>query len=168
MFERFTERARQVIVLAQDEARGLGHDYIGTEHILLALLREEEGLGARTLREAGVSLADVRRRIDAGVGDPKAAGQIPFTPHARRVLEAALRRAVRWGHPWIGTEHLLVGLLADPSSRAVRILADAGVQPAAVAERLFATIGFTDAAGEAAGYAPAAAEADERKPDTRH
>jgi ATP-dependent Clp protease ATP-binding subunit ClpC len=167
VFERFTEPARQVIVLAQDEARSLRHDYIGTEHLLLALLREEEGLAARTLRELGVSLGGVRGQIDSGAGELKAAGQIPFTKHARRVLEAALRSGVRWGHAFIGIEHLLVGLLADPSSRAVRILADAGLQPAAIAERLFATIAFADPTGEAAGYAPAAAETNERRPETR-
>ena len=161
MFERFTDPARQVVVLAQDEARALKHDYIGTEHLLVGLLREEEGLAARTLDDAGVTLAGVRARIDPGVGEAKATGQIAFTPHAKRALEQALRSAVRWNHAFIGTEHLLVGLVADPSSRAVRALADAGVQPAAIAEPLFATIGFADPAGEASRYAPAAPEPDE-------
>ena len=138
MFDRFTSPARQVIVFAQDEARELKQDYIGTEHLLLGLLREEEGLAARTLPEVGVTSA-----------------------HARHVLENALRTAVRWSHGMIGTEHLLAGLLADPSSRAVRLLADAGLQPAAIAERLFTTMQFTDPAAEASGYAAAAAETDE-------
>ncbi|MDX6441388.1 MAG: ATP-dependent Clp protease ATP-binding subunit ClpC [Gaiellaceae bacterium] len=166
MFDRFTPPARQVIVLAQDEARELKQDYIGTEHLLLSLLREGEGLAARTLREAGVSNADLRARIVSAGGEGKDAGQIPFTKHARHVLENGLRIAVRWNHGMVGTEHLLAGLLADPSSRAVRLLADTGLQPAAIAERLFATMGFTDPAGEGSGYAPAAAESDEVRPLT--
>jgi ATP-dependent Clp protease ATP-binding subunit ClpC len=161
MFERFTPRARQVIVLAQDEARELTYDYIGTEHLLLGLMREEEGLAARTLRELGVVCADLRAQIGSAGGERKETGQMMFTEHGRRVLEGALRTAVRWGHGMIGTEHLLAGLLADPSSRAVRVLADAGLQPAAIAERLFATLHFTDPAAEASSYAPALAETDE-------
>jgi len=166
MFDRFTPPARQVIVFAQDEARELKQDYIGTEHLLLGLLREEEGLAARTLREAGVVTADVRARIGSTGGERKEAGQIPFTKHARNVLESALRTAVRWNHGMIATEHLLAGLLADPLSRAVRLLADAGQQPALIAERLFTTMQFTDPAAEASGYAPAAAETDEVRPVT--
>jgi ATP-dependent Clp protease ATP-binding subunit ClpC len=166
MFDRFTPPARQVIVLAQDEARELMQDYIGTEHLLLSLLREEEGLAARTLREVGVVSADVRAQIGSAGSERKEAGQIPFTKHARHVLENALRTAVRWNHGMVGTEHLLAGLLADPSSRAVRLLADAGLQPALVAERLFTTMQFTDPAAEASGYAPAAAETDEVRPLT--
>jgi ATP-dependent Clp protease ATP-binding subunit ClpC len=166
MFDRFTPRARQVIVLALDDARELTYDYIGTEHLLLGLLREEEGLAARTLRELGVVSADLRARIGSAGGKRKDTGQIVFTRHARHVLEDALRTAVRWNHGMIGTEHLLAGLIADPSSRAVRLLADAGLQPAAIAGRLFATLGFTDPAAEASGYAPAAAETDEVRPRT--
>jgi ATP-dependent Clp protease ATP-binding subunit ClpC len=166
MFDRFTPRARQVIVLAQDDARELTYDYIGTEHLLLGLLREEEGLAARTLRELGVTCEDIRARIGSAGGERKETGQIAFTRQARNVLESALRTAVRWNHGMLGTEHLLAGLIADPSSRAVRLLADAGLQPAAIAERLFATMQFTDPAAEASGYAPAAAESDEVKPLT--
>jgi ATP-dependent Clp protease ATP-binding subunit ClpC len=166
MFDRFTPRARQVVVFAQDDARELTYDYIGTEHLLLALLREEEGLAARTLRELGVTCEDMRARIGSAGGERKEAGQIPFTNHARHVLENALRIAVRWNHGMIATEHLLAGLLADPSSRAVRLLADGGLQPAAIAERLFTTMQFTDPAAEASAYAPAAAEADEVRPLT--
>ena len=99
-------------------------------------------------------------------GERKEAGQILFTRHARNVLENALRTAVRWNHGMIGTEHLLAGLLADPSSRAVRLLADGGLQPAVIAERLFTTMQFTDPAAEASAYAPAAAETDEVRPLT--
>jgi ATP-dependent Clp protease ATP-binding subunit ClpC len=166
MFDRFTPRARQVIVLAQDDARELTYDYIGTEHLLLGLLREEEGLAARELRELGVVFADVRAQIGSAGGERKETGQIAFTRHARNVLENALRTAVRWNHGMIATEHLLAGLLADPASRAVRLLADAGLQPALIAERLFTTMQFTDPAAEASGYAPAAAEAEEVRPLT--
>jgi ATP-dependent Clp protease ATP-binding subunit ClpC len=166
MFDRFTPRARQVIVLAQDEARELTYDYIGTEHLLLGLMREEEGLAARTLRELGIDCADVCARIGSAGGERKETGQIAFTRHARNVLESALRTAVRWNHGMIGTEHLLAGLIADPSSRAVRLLADVGLQPAAIAERLFTMMQFTDPAAEASGYAPSAAESDEVRPLT--
>jgi ATP-dependent Clp protease ATP-binding subunit ClpC len=165
MFDRFTPSARQVVVLAQDEARELRHHYIGTEHLLLGLLREEEGLAARTLREAGVVLTDVRVGVGS-TGAERETGQIQFTTHARRLLEGGLRAAVRWGHGFVGTEHLLAGLVADPSSRAVRLLADNGLQPATLAERLFATMQFADAAAEASRYAPAAAETDEQRPLT--
>src|ERR1700744_5424047 len=94
LFERFTERARQVVVLAQEEARTLKHNYIGTEHILLGLLREEEGLVARIV----------------GSGEEVTSGQIPFTPRAKKVLELALREALSLGHNYIGTEHILLGL----------------------------------------------------------
>jgi ATP-dependent Clp protease ATP-binding subunit ClpC len=163
VFERFTPRARQVIVFAQEEARELTYDYIGTEHLLLGLLREEEGLAARTLRELGVGYAELRTQVGSAGGEHKQTGQLMFTTHARRVLEGALRTAIRWAHGMIGTEHLLAGILADPSSRAVRLLADAGLQPRTIAERLFTTIGFADPAGEASRYAPAAAETDEGK-----
>jgi ATP-dependent Clp protease ATP-binding subunit ClpC len=161
VFERFTPRAREVVVRAQNEARELTYDYIGTEHLLLGLLREEEGLAGRTLRELGVRYAELRTHIGSAGGEPKQTGQMTFTKHARRVLEGGLRTAVRWNHGMIGTEHLLAGLLADPSSRAVRLLADAGLQPAAIAERLFVTMHFTDPAAEASSYAPALGETDE-------
>jgi ATP-dependent Clp protease ATP-binding subunit ClpC len=166
MFDRFTPRARQVIVLAQDEARELTYGYIGTEHLLLGLLREEEGLAARTLRELGVGCAETRAQVGSAGGERKETGQIAFTKHARQVLENALRTATRWNHGIVGTEHLLAGLLADPSSRAVRLLADAGLQPALVAERLFSALQFSDPAAEASRYAPAAAETDEVRPIT--
>jgi ATP-dependent Clp protease ATP-binding subunit ClpC len=166
MFERFTERARNAVVLAQGEARGLKHDYIGTEHLLLGLLREEDGLAARTLGGVGLVLADVRASVGSANGEEVATGQIPFTKHAKRALETALLTANRWGHGFVGTEHLLAGLLADPSSRAVSVLAASNLQPATVAERLFATMQFTDPAGEASSYAPAAAQTDEEPPVT--
>jgi ATP-dependent Clp protease ATP-binding subunit ClpA len=118
VFERFTERARQVVVLAQDEARALSHNYIGTEHILLGLLREEEGIAARVLGELGVTLEAIRSQVAqiVGRGDEVTSGQIPFTPRAKKVLELGLREARRLGHNWIGTEHILLGLRARPKA----------------------------------------------------
>jgi ATP-dependent Clp protease ATP-binding subunit ClpA len=117
----------------------------------------------RCVTSASCTPSSVRRSARQAANTRKT-GQIPFTKHARRVLENALRTAVRWEHEALRTEHLLVGLLADPSSRAVRRLADAGLQPATIAERLFTNMQFADPAGEASGYAPAAAESDEVSP----
>ena len=111
MFERFTERARQVVVLAQEEARTLKHNYIGTEHILLGLLREEEGLAARVLESLDITVERVRAQVVriVGSGEEVTSGQIPFTPRAKKVLELALREALSLGHNYIGTEHILLG-----------------------------------------------------------
>jgi ATP-dependent Clp protease ATP-binding subunit ClpC len=126
LFERFTERARQVVVLAQDEARALKHNYIGTEHILLGLLREEEGLAARVLESLDITVEEVRAQIAriVGQGDEVTTGQIPFTPRAKKVLELALREALSLGHNYIGTEHLLLGLVRENEGVAARILLD--------------------------------------------
>ena len=126
MFERFTERARQVVVLAQDEARALKHNYIGTEHILLGLLREEEGLAARVLDSLDITVEDVRANVAriVGQGEEVTTGQIPFTPRAKKVLELALREALSLGHNYIGTEHILLGLVRENEGVAARILLD--------------------------------------------
>src|ERR671910_744666 len=115
LFERFTERARQVVVLAQDEARALKHNYIGTEHILLGLLREEEGLAARVLESLDITVEEVRAQVAriVGQGDEVTTGQIPFTPRAKKVLELALREALSLGHNYIGTAHILLDFDAD-------------------------------------------------------
>ena len=115
MFERFTERARQVVVLAQEEARTLKHNYIGTEHILLGLLREEEGLAARVLESLDITVERVRAQVVriVGSGEEVTSGQIPFTPRAKKVLELALREALSLGHNYIGTEHILLGLVRE-------------------------------------------------------
>ena len=128
MFERFTERARQVVVLAQDESRTLGHDYIGTEHILLGLLREEEGLAARVLESLDLTIERVRAQVVSivGLGETAATGQIPFTPNAKEALEFSLREALSLGHDWIGTEHILLGLVRATDGVAARILLDFG------------------------------------------
>ena len=128
MFERFTERARQVVVLAQDEARALRDDHIGTEHLLLGLMREEPGVAARVLGEAGVDVDVVRDRIRAIVGerDDASPGAIPFSPGAKAALEAALRESLDVGHNFIGTEHILLGILRNPEPQVSAVLAAAG------------------------------------------
>src|ERR1051326_4128763 len=131
MFERFTERARRVVVLAQDEARELKHEYIGTEHLLLGLLRERESVAARALAGLGVTLDEVRERVQAAspAGERSPAGQIPFTPRAKRTLELSLREALAHGHNHIGTEHVLLGLSRDEDGIAVQILRELGTDP---------------------------------------
>jgi ATP-dependent Clp protease ATP-binding subunit ClpC len=127
MFERFTKRARQVVVLAQDEARALKHNYIGTEHILLGLLREEEGLGARVLESLDITIDEVRAQVAriVGQGDEEVTtGQMPFTPRTKKVLELALREALSLGHSYVGTEHILLGLVRENEGVAARILLD--------------------------------------------
>src|SRR5215211_5500758 len=126
VFERFTERARQVVVLAQEEARILKHNYIGTEHILLGLLREEEGLAARVLEGLEITVEEVRAQVIriVGSGEEVTSGQIPFTPRAKKVLELALREAVPLGHNYLGTEHLLLRLLGENEGVVAHNLAD--------------------------------------------
>jgi ATP-dependent Clp protease ATP-binding subunit ClpA len=115
-----------VIVLAQDEARALKHNYIGTEHLLLGLLREDEGLAARVLESLDITVEEVRAQVAriVGQGEEIATGQIPFTPRAKRVLEHALREAIALGHNYVGTEHVLLGLVADYDGVAAQILLD--------------------------------------------
>jgi ATP-dependent Clp protease ATP-binding subunit ClpC len=127
VFERFTERAKQVVVLAQDEARALKHNYIGTEHILLGLLREEEGLAARVLESLDITVEEVRAQVARIIGpgdEPIVSGQIPFTPRAKKVLELSLREALSLKHNYIGTEHILLGLVRENEGVAARILLD--------------------------------------------
>ena len=125
MFERFTEPARQVVVLAQDEARTLRHNYIGTEHLLLGLLRED-GAAARALDEFDVTFEEVQAQVARiiGQGDEVTTGQIPFTPRAKKVLELSLREALDSGDNYIGPEHILLGLLREGEGVAARILMD--------------------------------------------
>jgi ATP-dependent Clp protease ATP-binding subunit ClpA len=124
MFERFTERARRVVVHAQEEATGLNHNYIGTEHLLLGLMREEEGVAARALRELEISQDAVRERVVEiiGRGSEPPSGHIPFTPRAKKVLELSLREALQLGHNYIGTEHILLGLIAEGEGVAAQVL----------------------------------------------
>ena len=128
MFERFTERARQVVVLAQDEARALKHNYIGTEHLLLGLLRDPESVAGEVLSSLGVRLEEVRGQVArlVGQGDEAAVGQIPFTPRGKKVLELSLREALSLRHEYIGPEHILLGLARENEGVAARILLDFG------------------------------------------
>ena len=128
MFERFTDRARRVVVLAQEEARTLNHNYIGTEHVLLGLIHEGEGVAAKALASLGISLEAVRQQVEAIIGQgPRApSGHIPFTPRAKKVLELALREALQLGHNYIGTEHILLGLISEGEGVAAQVLVKLG------------------------------------------
>jgi ATP-dependent Clp protease ATP-binding subunit ClpC len=112
LFEKFTDKARRVVVLAQEEAKLLNHNYIGTEHILLGLIHEGEGVAAKALEALGINLEQVREQVQdiIGQGQQSPSGHIPFTPRAKKVLELSLREALQLGHSYIGTEHLLLGL----------------------------------------------------------
>jgi ribosomal protein S18 acetylase RimI-like enzyme len=134
VFERFTDGARRVVVFAQEEARLLEHGYIGTEHLLLGLIAEGEGIGAQALRELEVSLGEVRARIEQiiGRGEGVPTGNIPFTPRAKKVLELALRESHRLGHDYIGTEHILLGLVREGEGVAGQVLMTSGIRLADV------------------------------------
>ena len=129
MFERFTDRARRVVVLAQEEARDLDHNYIGTEHLLLGLCHEGAGVAVAALEALGVSLAAVREQVGVivGRGSQPPSGHIPFTPRAKKVLELSLRESQQLGHEYIGTEHLLLGLVREGQGVAARVLGNLGV-----------------------------------------
>src|SRR6476660_7785304 len=124
MFERFTDRSRRVVVLAQEEARMLNHNYIGTEHLLLGLIHEGEGVAAKAIEALGISLAAVRSEVNemVGRGERASAGHIPFTPRAKKVLELSLREALQLGHNYIGTEHILLGLIREGEGVAAQVL----------------------------------------------
>ncbi|MQA78375.1 MAG: AAA domain-containing protein [Streptosporangiales bacterium] len=128
MFERFTDRARRVVVLAQEEARMLNHNYIGTEHILLGLIHEGEGVAAKALESLGISLEAVRQQVEdiIGQGQQAPSGHIPFTPRAKKVLELSLREALQLGHNYIGTEHILLGLIREGEGVAAQVLIKLG------------------------------------------
>ncbi|WP_306363835.1 ATP-dependent Clp protease ATP-binding subunit [Nocardia sp. CC227C] len=128
MFERFTDRARRVVVLAQEEARMLNHNYIGTEHILLGLIHEGEGVAAKSLESLGISLEGVRSQVEEiiGQGQQAPSGHIPFTPRAKKVLELSLREALQLGHNYIGTEHILLGLIREGEGVAAQVLVKLG------------------------------------------
>lgn len=143
MFERFTDRARRVVVLAQEEARRLNHSYIGTEHILLGLLAEEQGLGAQALVAMGTDLDSVRAAVadTIGVGRSAPSGQIPFTPRSKRVLELTLREALQLGHNYLGTEHILLGLLREGEGAACQVLTRLGVSLEATRRKVAELVG---------------------------
>jgi ClpA/ClpB-like protein len=141
-FSRFSDRARLVVVLAQDEARRLGHNYIGTEHLLLGLLVEGEGIGARALQEAGITLDTARAGVEeiVGCGQETPGGHLPFVSRAKKVLELALRESLRLNHNYIGTEHILLGLLREGEGAGAQIIAAAGVQPGQLRDSVLALL----------------------------
>jgi ATP-dependent Clp protease ATP-binding subunit ClpA len=143
MFERFTDRARRVVVLAQDEARFLDHGYIGTEHILLGLIHEGDGVAAKVLAEMGISLDAVRARVVGivGKGDGAPSGHIPFTPRSKKVLELALREALQLGHNYIGTEHILLGILREGNGLAAEVLVELGADLQTARDQVIRMIG---------------------------
>jgi ATP-dependent Clp protease ATP-binding subunit ClpC len=153
VFERFTDRARRVVVLAQDEARMLNHNSIGTEHLLLGLIREGEGVAALALDALGISLEDARRDIEEIIGQGPAAptGHIPFTPRAKKVLELALREALQLGHNYIGTEHILLGLIREGEGVAAQVLQKLGADLSRVRE---AVVELIPGSSESAGQSP--------------
>jgi ATP-dependent Clp protease ATP-binding subunit ClpC len=136
MFERFTDRARRVVVLAQEESRLLGHNYIGTEHLLLGLLAEQEGVAARALRSLGITLDAAREQVREiiGPGPQEVRGHIPFTPRAKKILELSLREALKLGSEVISTEHLLLGLVDEGAGVGAQILERLGAPAPAVRE----------------------------------
>ena len=138
MFERFTDRARRVVVLAQEEARALNHNYIGTEHILLGLIQEGEGVAAKALESMGISLDAVRTEVKdiIGTGGHPPSGYIPFTPRAKKVLELALREALQLGHKYIGTEHILLGLIREGEGVAAQVLVKLGADLSRVRQQV--------------------------------
>ena len=138
MFERFTDRARRVVVLAQEEARMLNHNYIGTEHILLGLIHEGEGVAAKALESLGISLEGVREQVEEiiGQGQTAPAGHIPFTPRAKKVLELALREAIALKSRSITDGHIALGLIREGEGLAVKVLHDRGVDVPALRDDL--------------------------------
>src|SRR5579885_833597 len=158
MFERFTDRARRVVVLAQEEARLLNHNYIGTEHILLGLLRESDGVAARVLERAGVSTDAVRDKVmtivGEGASDIPATGHIPFTPRSKKVLELSLREALQLGHNYIGTEHILLGLVREGDGVAANVLVSLGLELSWVRQSVIAELSRITPPGQMRGMGP--------------
>ncbi|MGI9603942.1 MAG: ATP-dependent Clp protease ATP-binding subunit, partial [Acidimicrobiales bacterium] len=153
MFERFTDRARRVVVLAQEEARLLNHNYIGTEHILLGLIHEGEGVAAKALESLGISLEAVRSQVEEiiGQGGSSPSGHIPFTPRAKKVLELSLREALQLGHNYIGTEHILLGLIREGEGVAAQVLVKLGADLSRVRQQVIQLLsGYQGPSGGAA------------------
>ena len=159
MFERFTDRARRVVVLAQEEARALNHNYIGTEHILLGLIQEGEGVAAKALESMGISLDAVRTEVKdiIGTGGHPPSGYIPFTPRAKKVLELALREALQLGHKYIGTEHILLGLIREGEGVAAQVLVKLGADLSRVRQQVIQLLSGYEGNEEEGGGEPAAA-----------
>jgi ATP-dependent Clp protease ATP-binding subunit ClpC len=149
MFERFTDRARRVVVLAQEEARMLNHNYIGTEHLLLGLVGEGEGVACKALDSLGISLTSVRTQVEDIIGRGQAgpSGHIPFTPRAKKVLEFSLREALQLGHNYIGTEHILLGVVREGEGVAAQVLQKLGADLRGVRQAVMQLLsGYTGSA----------------------
>jgi ATP-dependent Clp protease ATP-binding subunit ClpC len=157
MFERFTDRARRVVVLAQEEARMLNHNYIGTEHILLGLIHEGEGVAAKALESLGISLEGVRSQVEEiiGQGQQAPSGHIPFTPRAKKVLELSLREALQLGHNYIGTEHILLGLIREGEGVAAQVLVKLGADLNRVRQQVIQLLSGYQGKGDPATTGPA-------------
>ena len=153
MFERFTDRARRVVVLAQEESQRLSHNYIGTEHLLLGLLAEQDGIAARALESLNVTLTAAREQVEEiiGPGQQKPHGHIPFTPRAKKILELSLREALTTGSEVIDTEHLLLGLIDEGDGVGAQILQRLGASAQAVRERVARLINAQPEAAEVTG-----------------
>ena len=153
MFERFTDRARRVVVLAQEEARLLNHNYIGTEHILLGLIHEGEGVAAKALESLGISLEAVRSQVEEliGQGGSSPSGHIPFTPRAKKVLELSLREALQLGHNYIGTEHILLGLIREGEGVAAQVLVKLGADLSRVRQQVIQLLSGYSGSGAPSG-----------------
>jgi ATP-dependent Clp protease ATP-binding subunit ClpC len=163
LFERFTDRARRVVVLAQEEARLLNHNYIGTEHILLGLIHEGEGVAAKALESLSISLEGVRAQVEEiiGQGGSSPSGHIPFTPRAKKVLELSLREALQLGHNYIGTEHILLGLIREGEGVAAQVLVKLGADLSRVRQQVIQLL-----SGYQSGGAPAGGEGGKGTPQT--
>ena len=162
MFERFTDRARRVVVLAQEEARLLNHSYIGTEHILLGLIHEGEGVAAKAMESLGISLEAVRSQVEEiiGQGGSSPSGHIPFTPRAKKVLELSLREALQLGHNYIGTEHILLGLIREGEGVAAQVLVKLGADLSRVRQQVIQLLsGYQGSQGKGEPQAAAASGA---------
>ncbi len=167
MFERFTDRARRVVVLAQEEARLLNHSYIGTEHILLGLIHEGEGVAAKALETLGISLEAVRAQVEEiiGQGGSSPSGHIPFTPRAKKVLELSLREALQLGHNYIGTEHILLGLIREGEGVAAQVLVKLGADLSRVRQQVIQLLsGYQGPQGKTEGAPGGGKEAGSERP----
>jgi ATP-dependent Clp protease ATP-binding subunit ClpC len=159
MFEKFTDRARRVVVLAQEEARMLNHNYIGTEHILLGLVHEDDGVAAKAFRNLDISGEAVRQQVEEiiGRGEISPGGHIPFTPRAKKVLELSLRESIHLGHNYIGTEHILLGLLREGEGVAAQVLVRLGADLNQVRREVIRLVSG-NVSDEGIGDLPSAAE----------
>jgi hypothetical protein len=172
MFQRFTDRARQVVVLAQEEARRLDHNYVGTEHILLGLISEGGGVAARALESLGIGLDAVRQQVEEiiGQGQQAPSGHIPFTPRAKKVLELSLRESMQLGHTYIGTEHILLGLVREGDGVAAQVLVRLGADLNRVRQQVIQLLAGRAAAEPGPGVDVRPEMAEQRAgigPDTR-